>query len=934
MTAVVILHFNRIDLTKACVESVLAQTSAPRAVIVVDNGSTGHDEAALVSALPAHPALSVIRTPVPGGFSYGNNIGIRAALRDGSVESVLVLNNDTTCPTDLLSSAEAYMRAHPRVGLLGCEMEGRDGGEPQAAGKNLSKVFALPVPAPAGTVPDYLQGSCIFIRRSVLETVGLLDESFHFFCEDADYSLRVRRAGWELAVLPDRRVFHYGSATISGASERRSAWYRAGHRLFLKKWFPHPWARAFPSLSFRLACDALCGRFSALRGNLRGFFSPDLGTVERLRAVPDGSPVVAVDLLFLVPGQVGGSETYVMETLQAMAAMAPDVTFLLFTNLENHDGLLARFSRFPNVVFAPVGVRAASKPSRFTAECFTLPRLVRRYIASTRRGGDRRIFVLWCPGNLCLARVPCRIVTSILDMQYRRFPEDYTLPALWIMRAVTAISVRRSDGILTISEFSKSEIADCFPGSEPQITVTTLAASDEFRPGTDRAAANGKSAPKLLCVANTYPHKHVEDAVAVFARLADEFPTLALDVVGRPRLGEPAVEAAIAALPPDVRARVNRIHRLAFPELVGAFGSCGAFLFPSRYEGFGLPVLEALKTGARVVACRAGSIPEVGGRCASYFDPGDIDAAAALVRDALRAPPRTDAERNAVLAHVGGFTWERTAGETLRALLRKPRVTVVTPCFNSAATLPTLLDGIDAQASDSAWFELEHIVMDGGSTDGTLDLLAAHAKPWRKVFSEPDKGPADAINKGFARAAGEYAAWLNADDAYAPHALARMVAVLERRRDASFCFGRCPIIDGTGKEIRRPITRFKEVFFPFPFRCVLQTLNFVSQPATLFRKSALDAAGPLRIDLKAAWDYDLLLRLRGFGRAARVTGRAPVSFFRWTPNSISGSNFARQFDEELELAKTDAGRFSFPAILHRAVRLCIVAIYTAMAKLR
>ena len=265
---------------------------------------------------------------------------------------------------------------------------------------------------------------------------------------------------------------------------------------------------------------------------------------------------------------------------------------------------------------------------------------------------------------------------------------------------------------------------------------------------------------------------------------------------------------------------------------------------------------------------------------------------------------------------------------------RIPRVTVVTPCFHSAATLPALLDSIDEQAEAVAdgFFELEHIVMDGGSTDGTLDLLASRQRPWRTVVSEPDKGPADAINKGFALATGDYVAWLNADDAYAPTALLRAVDALERHPRASFAFGRCPIVDANGAEIRRPITRFKELFFPFPFRWVLQTLNFVSQPATLFRRSALEAAGPLRTDLKAAWDYDLLLRLLRQGPCVRIRGRFPVAYFRWTPASISGANFRRQFDEELAIAIADAGRFSLPAILHRAVRWGIVTIYARMVR--
>ena len=173
-------------------------------------------------------------------------------------------------------------------------------------------------------------------------------------------------------------------------------------------------------------------------------------------------------------------------------------------------------------------------------------------------------------------------------------------------------------------------------------------------------------------------------------------------------------------------------------------------------------------------------------------------------------------------------------------------------------------------------------------------------------------------------------AWLNSDDRYAPHALARGVAALARHPRAAFCFGRCPIVDADGREIRRFVTRFKEAWFPLSCRAAIRTLNYVSQPATLVRRTAWDAAGPLRTDLKAAWDYDLWLRLWRRGGAVRIPGRDPVAFFRWTPGSISGANYERQFREELAVARADAGRFAPTALLHRLVARGIVACYRRM----
>ena len=233
MTAVIILHYNRLDLTTDCVRSLLRQTVRPSRILVVDNASDAHAPDALRSSLP--PEADVLRLPRPAGFAGGMNAGLRAVLQDAAPDAVLLLNSDTRCPPDLLEALERTLASDPIIGVVGSHMEGADGGDPQSAAYRLSGFFALPRPVSASDSPDYLQGSCLLVRRAVLETVGLLDESFFFFGEDADFCLRVKRAGWKLAVASDVTLLHLGSATIGTASERQAAWYRAGMRLLLEK---------------------------------------------------------------------------------------------------------------------------------------------------------------------------------------------------------------------------------------------------------------------------------------------------------------------------------------------------------------------------------------------------------------------------------------------------------------------------------------------------------------------------------------------------------------------------------------------------------------------------------------------------------------------------------------------------------------------------
>ncbi len=260
------------------------------------------------------------------------------------------------------------------------------------------------------------------------------------------------------------------------------------------------------------------------------------------------------------------------------------------------------------------------------------------------------------------------------------------------------------------------------------------------------------------------------------------------------------------------------------------------------------------------------------------------------------------------------------------------RISVVTPSFNSGAFIEAALRSVQMQRGTGD-FDLEHIVVDGCSTDGTPAILEHFRPSLARLVVESDSGPAAAINKGLRLATGDILAWLNADDCYHPGALGRVADAFRRRPSRALCFGRCRIVDEGGREIRRGITRFKEACFPFSCRPLIQTVNYVSQPALFFTRLAWQAAGDLREDLRAAFDYELLLRLWRQGGAMRLGGE-PLADFRWHPGSISGQTFERQFREEWEAAAADAGRFAPQTLAHAFVRRGIVASYRYLARRR
>lgn len=183
-------------------------------------------------------------------------------------------------------------------------------------------------------------------------------------------------------------------------------------------------------------------------------------------------------------------------------------------------------------------------------------------------------------------------------------------------------------------------------------------------------------------------------------------------------------------------------------------------------------------------------------------------------------------------------------------------MSIVTPSFQQAEFLGDAIQSVAAQDYPN----LEYLVMDGGSTDGSVDMIRRHERSIHAWVSEPDGGQAQAINKGFARATGDIVAWLNADDMLLPGAVSQAVRALEAAPKAPLVYGNCVFVNRQGQFLRY----FTEVE-AFDARRLSDCSDYIMQPTAYFRREALEKAGPLDEALSFGLDWDLWCRLSQLG---------------------------------------------------------------------
>jgi len=240
------------------------------------------------------------------------------------------------------------------------------------------------------------------------------------------------------------------------------------------------------------------------------------------------------------------------------------------------------------------------------------------------------------------------------DITYVRHPESYSRAFRGVYKGLTPLLLKRIKALITVSDFSRKEIARYYRYPSENICVVPNAVAAQFRPLASERSRDG-SRPYLLAVSSPNAHKNFARMVAAFLSL-EGFDDVELHIVGDSHSVFSGSDYRVTG-----NTRVRMLGRLDDEQLVREYQGATAFVFPSLYEGFGIPPLEAQACGCPVIAARAASIPEVLGESVLYFEPLDIEDIARCMRHVLQDAGLREDLCTLGLANVERYSWKRSA---------------------------------------------------------------------------------------------------------------------------------------------------------------------------------------------------------------------------------------------------------------------------------
>jgi glycosyltransferase involved in cell wall biosynthesis len=368
---------------------------------------------------------------------------------------------------------------------------------------------------------------------------------------------------------------------------------------------------------------------------------------------------VGLDLLYLVPGESGGRESYARELVPELLAHAPDLELVAFVNRDAGAALATELGDGVRGVVLPISAR--SRPQWALGELVLLSGAARR----------AQVDVLHSMANFAPPWGAFRRVVTIHDLQYQVVPELLSWSGRLSTHALVSLAARRADRVIAVSRAGADELRAGLGIAVERIDVVPngVRPAPMSEPTDARERHNLGERPVVLSVATNLPHKNLPMLIDALALIAPEArPTLVF--AGHGTDDGTLQSAALAA---GVHDEVRALGRCSTAELDALYALAACLALPTLHEGFGLPVLEAMARSLPVACSDIPALREVGGDAAVYFDPRVPTQIAASINELLAPSGPAPRLRELGLAQARRFSWSAAAQATLRTYRRASR---------------------------------------------------------------------------------------------------------------------------------------------------------------------------------------------------------------------------------------------------------------------
>lgn len=563
---------------------------------------------------------------------------------------------------------------------------------------------------------------------------------------------------------------------------------------------------------------------------------------------------VGVNLLPLAPGRVGGIKQHVIMLLHELQRLSLGFELICYVNSRARS-ILEGISAPLDVVELPWGSGEIE--------------------ARARAGEFDVLFGALMESGL---KTPCcPTVTLLADLQHVDCPENFSSREIRRRRLRWEWAAKASQRVGVSTDFVARSVAAHLRVPPQHIFRAPPPLPMAFRqePSSETLAYYREEVRRrlperfLLFPGNTWPHKNHIRLLQAVASVGPIRDPVQMVFTGWEMGAHGAMTRAVARL--GLRQHVHWIGYVPDECMPLLYRDATALIFPSLYEGFGIPLLEAMNAECPIACSNTTACPEIVGNAAILFDPTNVEQIACAIRQlweradvraslvqagrarrsafdpAAGARNLAEAFGKAVEEYEDPTKWRRST-QLVSAANEHPLVSIITPSFEHAHYIAETIESVRSQDYPN----IEHIVVDGGSTDGTVEILKNYGAAIRWI-SEPDNGQAHAVNKGLAMAKGEIIGWLNSDDTYLPGAISHAVNALRKKSGSWLVYGEARYTDGSGK----PLSRYRtETYSPEN----LLRYCTICQPTVFFDRRLLEMGGPLDETYRMAMDYELWLR--------------------------------------------------------------------------